>query len=212
MSGADRLGEGPTLGGVRPSVPRLLTSPPAWALAAAVVAALIGGGGGSRWYWTTPGLFLAYAVLWQRRRNAPPPRLPRAAARAAYVVAGLAAGVAYELGLSVDGTGVGGLNPHTTTSFLLLPGYLVPAVLLTLLAVVRYGLDAGQTFFVAAGMCWVEALTVGFGPMLANPWLAAPMLVFYAASYAVYTGAFGPLLVHPAACGPPGPERRPRAG
>ena len=175
----------------------VLTSPLAWVLSATVVAWLIGGDDASRWHWTTPGLFLAYAALWLLRRRRPAPRLPRLAAWAAYVVAGLAAGVVYELGLTVDGTGFGGLHRDTATSFLLLPGYLVPAVCFTLLAVARYGLDARQAFFVAGGMCWMEAITVGGASMIAAPWFAPLAVVFYLASYAVYTGALGLLLVEP---------------
>ncbi len=174
-----------------------MTSPLAWVLVATAVALLIGGDDGSPWHWTVPGLFLGYAGLWLLGRRVPAPRLPRLVAGAAYVVAGLAAGVLFEVGLTVDGTGVGGLHPDTTTSFLLLPGYLVPAVGLTLLAVARYGLDARQAFFVAGGMCWFEALTVGGPSMLAAPWFAPLALVFYVASYAVYTGALGLLLVDP---------------
>jgi hypothetical protein len=162
-----------------------------------VVAFLLGGDGASRWYWTTPALFLAYAALWLVRRRSPGMRLNRLAARAVYLVAGLTAGVVYELGLTVDGTGVGGMHRDTSTSFLLLPGYLVPAVGFTLLAVARYGLDARRAFFVAGGMCWMEALTVGGASMLAAPWFAPLIVALYVASYAVYTGALGLLLIEP---------------
>lgn len=176
----------------------LATSPLAWVLVATVVALLIGGDDdGSRWHWTLPGLFLMYAALWVLGRRTSPPRLPRLAASAAYVVAGLVAGVVFELGLTVDGTGVGGLHPDTATSFALLPGYLLPAVGFTLMAVARYGLDARQAFFVAGGMCWWEALIVGGPSMLAAPWFAPLALVFYVASYAVYNGALGLLLLDP---------------
>lgn len=121
----------------------------------------------------------------------------RLAAGAAYVVAGLATGVVYELGLTVDGSGVGGLHRDTTTSFLLLPGYLMPAVGFTLVAVARYGLDARRAFFVTGGMCWFEALVLGGPSMLAAPWFAPLAVVFYLASYAVYNGALGLLLVEP---------------
>lgn len=186
--------------GLSPSPRRaagVVVSPLAWALAATVVAVLIGGDGGSGWHWTTLGLFLGYTALWLLRRRAPALRLPRLASRAAYVVAGLAAGVVYECGLTVDGTGIGGLHRDTATSFLLLPGYLVPAVGFTLVAVARYGLDARQGFFVAGGMCWMEAITVGGPSMLAAPWFAPLAVVFYVASYAVYNGALGLLLIDP---------------
>ncbi len=180
-------------------ITRAATSPLAWVLVAAAVAMLIGGEDGSRWWWTTPALLVGYAGCWVWRRRVGAPRPPRLVAWTTYVVAGLAAGVVYELGLTVDGTGLGGLHRDTATSFLLLPGYLVPAVGFTLAAVARYGLDARRAFFVAGGMCWAEALLVGGPSMLAAPWAAPLAVMFYLASYAVYNGALGTLLVDPRA-------------
>lgn len=186
-----------TIPEVRRRLPAAATSPLAWVLVATVTSLLIGPDEASPWWWTTPGLLLAYAGLWLLRRHSPAPRLSRAAAVVVYAVAGLAAGAIFEAGLTVDGSGVGGLHEDTLTSYLLLPGYLVPAVAMTLLAVRRFGLDARQTFFVAGGMCWMEALVVGGPSMLAAPWAAPLAVALYVGSYAVYNGALGVLLLDP---------------
>ena len=185
-----------------------LSSPKVWvsiALVMSMVALLEQDPGASPLWWTLPLLFGAYLWAWRRRGRAL--RLSRRAAAATYVVSGLAAGVVYELSLSTDGTGLGGLHADTFTSFLLLPGYLLPAVLFTFWMVRRYGLDQRETFFVAGGMSWYEMLSMGAGYVAATPWVAPVLVAFYVASYAVYNGALGVLLVDPAALWAPTPRR-----
>lgn len=179
-----------------------LTSPATWTGVALALSPLIADGGASRFSWLLPALFASYLVLWfaaerfdLRRRLA----LRGRAAVITYLVLGMAGGVIYELSLTVDGTGLGGLAADTRTSFLLLPGYLVPAVGMTLWLVRRHALDARGLFFVAGIMSWYEMLTVGGSAMLASPLLAPPLAAFYFTSYAVYNGAFGLLLVEPSA-------------
>jgi hypothetical protein len=177
-----------------------LTSPVTWTGVALAISPLITDGGASRFGWLLPALFASYLVLWfsaerfgLRRRLA----LQGGVAVTVYVVMGLAGGVLYELSLTVDGTGIGGLAADTRTSFLLLPGYLIPAVGMTLWLVRRHALDARALFFVAGIMSWYEMLTVGGAAMIASPVLALPLAIFYFASYAVYNGALGLLVVDP---------------
>ncbi len=178
---------------------RWLGSPAAWTWVALVMALLMGSadpGSGRRW-WLIPLLLATYLALWHTREHRP--RVAgRGAAPAVFVAAGLLGGVVYELALDAGG-GVGGLADDAVTSFLLLPGYLVPAVAFALWATHRYGLSVRQVFFLTGAMSWYEATTVGGATMVGAPWLAAPLVAFYVASYAVYVGAIGPLLVDEAA-------------
>jgi hypothetical protein len=105
------------------------------------------------------------------------------------------AGATYELSITVDGTGVGGLHRDTATSFALLPGFLVPAVLLTWLMTRRFALRPAQTFFVGGVLTWYETATVGVTYLLSAPWVAPVLVAFYVASYTVYAGALGVLVV-----------------
>ena len=182
-------------------------SPAAWTWVALVMALLMGTadpGSGRRW-WLIPLLLATYLALWHTRgRRAVV--TGRGLAAAVFVSAGLLGGVAFELGLDAGG-GAGGLDEDALTSFLLLPGYLVPAVAFTWWATRRFGLDARQVFLLAGAMSWYEAATVGGAAMLATPWLAVPLVAFYVASYAVYNGAIGLLLVDAAALH--GPRVRP---
>lgn len=178
-----------------------LTSPVTWTAVALALSPLITDGGASRFGWALPALFASYLVLWVaaerfdlRRRLA----LRGRAAVVTYLVMGALGGIVYELSLTVDGAGIGGLAADTRTSFLLLPGYLIPAVGMTLWLVRRHALDARGLFFVAGIMSWYEMLTVGGTAMLSAPLLALPLAVFYFVSYAVYNGALGLLLVEPA--------------
>jgi hypothetical protein len=197
----------------------LLGSPVAWTLVATATSLLIGSdSGASDLWWLLPGLFAAYLLAWGVRR--------RATGRAAtggftgwsawllHLTAGVAGAVAYEATLSTAPGNFGGLHPDTTTSFALLPGFLVPALALTSWVLWRYALDPRQFFFLTGLVCWWEMLTVGGLPMLTQPWLAPLLVAFYVASYAVYCGAFGPLLVAPGALwsATPRPITRTRIG
>lgn len=182
---------------------RLAADPAVWTSVALATSLLIGAGeGGSSVWWLLPLLLVGHLVLWhtQRRRPLVRGRL----ALATYAAGGLVGGVVYELSLDAGG-GIGGLDPDARTSFLLLPGYLVPAVMFTLWATRRFGLDARQQFFLAGGMSWYEALTVGGTTLVSQPLLAPLLVAFYVASYAVYNGALGMLLVDPRAIHSPAP-------
>jgi hypothetical protein len=150
----------------------------------------------SPFWWTTPLLLGLYLALWLLRARLPRLRPARASTTAAvYLLLGLAAGATYELSITVDGTGVGGFHRDTATSFALLPGFLVPAVLLTWFMTRRFALRPAQTFFVGGVLTWYESVTVGVSYLLSAPWVAPVLVAFYVASYAVYTGALGALVV-----------------
>jgi hypothetical protein len=177
---------------------RRLRDPFWWTLVALAVSLLLSGEpGGSGLVWLLPGLFTAYAVAWGWRRHSPPPRRSPGVAAAVYLGVGACSGVIYELSLSTDGTGYGGLHPDPVTSFLLLPGYLVPALLGTWWMVRRYGLDARRLFFAAGVLSWYEALVSHGATFLVAPWSLLLLGPFFIASYAVYCGAPGLLCVAP---------------
>jgi hypothetical protein len=180
----------------------VLTSPVTWVVAALPLALsplVERDEGASDLWWTTPLLFGLYLLLRLLRHRLPRWHPGRPVAVAVYVVLGLAAGAVYELSLTVDGTGLGGLHADTGTSFLLLPGFLLPAVAFTAWATGRYALDAAQVFAVAGALTWYETLTVGVTYLVSAPYLAPFVVAFYVTSYAVYTGALGALVLDPAA-------------
>ncbi len=182
----------------------LLGSPVVWTLVATATALLIGSdSGASGLWWLLPVLFAAYLLAWDVRRRAagrgPTGRLTGGSAWLVHFVAGIAGAAIYEATLSTAPGNFGGLHPDTATSYALLPGFLVPALTLTSWVLWRYALDARQFYFLTGLVCWWEALTVGGLSMLTQPWLAPLLAAFYVASYAVYCGAFGPLLVAPGA-------------
>ena len=178
------------------------SSPVAWTWTALVVSILFSGSDDAS---DLAGLLLilfgGYLLFWRgahrwgwREKLA----IPRWMAPPLYIGLGVLGGIMYELTLD-GGGGYGGLASDAAASFLLLPGYLVPAVLMTWWMTRRYGFDARQLFFVAGIMAWYEVLTVGLAVMVGVPILAPPLLAFYVASYAVYNGAFGLLVIRPEA-------------
>lgn len=183
---------------------RLVTDPAAWTGAALVTSLLVGADeGASRGWWLLPLLLASQLLLWHTRHRRPLVRGPWPAV-VTYVTGGLVGGVVYELSLDAGG-GIGGLDADAGTSFLLLPGYLVPAVGFTLWATRRFGLDARRQYFLAGCMSWYEAITVGGLALVSQPLLAPLLVAFYVASYAVYNGALGMLVVDPTALHAPAP-------
>lgn len=149
-------------------------------------------------WWLGPILFGGYLVAWTVRDRWELWQPSRTVGSMVYLVMVWVAAVLYELTLSTGGVGsVGGLAEDTRTSFLLLPGYSVPASLFTLWMVRRFGLDARSLFFVAGIMTWYETLTVGTAYLVGAPLLAPIVIAFYLASYAIYNGALGLLIIDP---------------
>jgi hypothetical protein len=149
-------------------------------------------------WWLGPMLFGGYLLAWVARSRWTPWRPSPVVGSVAYLVMTWVAAVLYELTLSTGGgANLGGLAEDTRTSFLLLPGYIVPASLFTLWMTRRYGLDARSLFFVAGIMTWYETLTVGTAYLVGAPLLAPVVIAFYVASYAIYNGALGLLLIDP---------------
>jgi len=174
-------------------------SPAAWTCVALVTALLLGQGeGASRFGWLLPVLFACYLGLWAATRSGRRLPLPHRLAAPLYLLVGGAGAVVYELSLSSGPGGLGGLHPDTGTSFALLPGFAVPALVGTLWLVRRHGLDERDLFFVSGALGVWEAVTVGGPAMVAAPLLAPLLIAFYVASYAVYCGAPGLLVVRPA--------------
>jgi hypothetical protein len=69
-----------------------------------------------------------------------------------------ACGMVYELSLTVDGTGLGGIHPDTRTSFVLAQGDYIMLALITWAAVRWLRLDLTGAFFFAAGVSLTEGL------------------------------------------------------
>lgn len=114
---------------------------------------------------------------------------PRAAA-IAFVVLVWAFGMIYEMSLSVDGTGVGGMHPDTFTSFVLAQGDYLLLALLCLAAVRLLHLGFTGLFWFAAGIALTEGLVftgvlwqVVLSPA---PWAAPAFLAYYFLAYAAF--------------------------
>jgi len=106
-------------------------------------------------------------------------------------------GMCYELGLTIDGTGVGGMHPQTRASFILAQGQYVLMALATLWMVRRWHLGFAGAFWIAAGTSMAEGLIftgVLTATVLGPNWVWSPVLfAYYALAYASFTAL--PLLV-----------------
>lgn len=170
-----------------------------WLAAALVTTLLLGWNGeeASSVAWLNPVLFVvALAVRWHDRRSGRARlTLGRWATTSLFVVAGWAIGMVVELTIAAGGDGFGGMHPDTGPSFVIAQGYYIPAVLLTLWAVRRYGLDERRAFWFAGAMAWWEALTFGVVAMISPAFPLAPILAaYYVATYAL-CGMAGMLVV-----------------
>lgn len=123
-------------------------------------------------------------------------------------------GMVYELSLTVDGTGIGGIHPSTGPSFVLAQGDYVPLALATALIVRRWGLGFREMYLVAAGLSLTEGLifTGVLTQIILSPqavW-APVFLAYYALAYAAFI-AMPVLIVSPAALAVRPPVRVPGA-
>lgn len=170
-----------------------------WLGAALAISLLIGWGGegASTLGWLNPVMLAAVLALRvsDARRGMRRWPMPRWAAVTAFLVTGWAAGMAYELTLSAEGEGFGGMHPETGPSFVIAQGYYVPAVAATWWMVRRYGLDVPRAFAFAGAMAWYEALTVGAASLISPAFVLAPALAaYYVSTYALF-GMAGLLVV-----------------
>jgi hypothetical protein len=111
--------------------------------------------------------------------------LSRRIAPVALVVLSWAFGMAYEMTLTVDGTGIGGVHPDTRASFLLAQGDYILIALATLALVRWLRLDLRLAFFLAAGKSLTEGL-VFTGVLWGAGWSAPLALAYYALAYASF--------------------------
>ncbi len=180
-------------------VRRLIADDRSWLVAALVTTLLLGWNGdeASSIAWLNPLLFVgALAVRWHDRRSGRARlTLGRWATTGMFVIVGWAIGMVVELTIAAGGDGFGGMHPDTGPSFVIAQGYYIPAVLLTLWAVRRYGLDERRAFWFAGAMAWWEALTFGVVAMISPAFPLAPILAaYYVATYAL-CGMAGMLVV-----------------
>jgi hypothetical protein len=123
--------------------------------------------------------------------------LPPPQAALAFVALSWAFGMAYELSLTVDGTGLGGVHPNTAASFLLAqPDYLMIAAA-TLWLIHRWHLGFAGAVLIACGKSLTEGLVftgVLSATLLSPNWPYAPLvLAYYTLAYASFVAL--PLLI-----------------
>ena len=117
----------------------------------------------------------------------------------------------YELSITVDGTGIGGMHPDTRASFVLAQGIYIPLALITVAVVWRWQMGFRDLFFFAFGFSLNEALI--FRPVLLMVLMspAMPLAPVYAGYYAMVYACFialpflivAPASIHGAKLRPP---------
>ncbi len=113
-------------------------------------------------------------------------RLSLPVAALAYVALSLLFGAIYELSLTVDGTGWGGMHPDTRTSFVLAFGDYAMLALACLAAMRWLHLSAAQLFWLAFGASMTEgALFTGVLWQVPLPFLPV-FVAYYALAYATF--------------------------
>lgn len=107
-----------------------------------------------------------------------------------FVLGSWACGMVYELSLTVDGTGLGGIHPDTRTSFVLAQGDYVMLALVMLAAVRWLRLDLHGAFFFSAGVSLTEGLVfmgVIWQVALSPAFIMTPVYVgYYFLAYATF--------------------------
>lgn len=164
----------------------------AWALTTATVS-----GPRSPFWPAEPGLYaLILAGLWAAARGRPLSkglRLPRAVAPFAYVFLVWLFGMIFELTLTVNGQGVGGLHASTIPSFILAQGDYIPIALVSYFVIRRTHASFNEIFFFAGGKSLTEGLI--FTGVLATQadsplfFLAPLTLAYYTLAYASFIAA-----------------------
>ncbi len=137
--------------------------------------------------------------IWAARRFGFASRIAmsRRAAAAAYIVLSWTAAMIYELTLTQNGEGIGGMHPDTTASFLLAQGIYLPAAVTSLMVIRWFRLSFRDVFFFAAGFSLAEGL-IFTGVLLAT--ILSPLVVLSPLTFAYYAFVYGcffamPLLV-----------------
>ncbi len=109
-----------------------------------------------------------------------------ALAALSYVVLSIGFGLIYELSLTVDGSGWGGMHPDTRTSFVLAIGDYAMMALCFVAAIRWFGLTAAQLFWLSFGASMTEG-AVFTGVLWQIPPLWMPLfLAYYGLAYATF--------------------------
>ena len=107
-----------------------------------------------------------------------------------FVLLSWAFGMTYELSLTVDGTGIGGIHPDTRASFLLAQGDYGMIAVVSCLLIRWLHLDFRGAFFLAGGMSLTEGLIFSgvLTEVIASPhvYVAPFFLAYYATVYATF--------------------------
>lgn len=136
------------------------------------------------------GLMALGIMLRERASFGLPLRLSAGWAAWAYVALVWCFGMTYELSLTVNGEGIGGMHQQTLASFLLAQGDYIP-IALTSLAMIHFGrLSFHQVWFFAVGIALTEGLIfmgVLLQTILSPMFFLAPLVLsYYAFVYASF--------------------------
>lgn len=120
-------------------------------------------------------------------------RLPRAVAPFAYVFLVWLFGMIFELTLTVNGEGVGGLHPSTVPSFILAQGDYIPIAIVAYFVIRRTHASFRDVFFFAGGKSLTEGIifTGVLVSQIASPFffLSPLTLAYYTLVYASFIAA-----------------------
>jgi hypothetical protein len=121
-------------------------------------------------------------------------RLPRALAPFAYVFLSWLFGMIFELGLTVNGQGVGGLHASTAPSFILAQGDYIPIALVTYFVIRRTHASFREIYFFAGGKSLTEGIIFS-GALVAQ--IASPFFFLSPLTLAYYTLAYASFIAAP---------------
>jgi hypothetical protein len=149
-------------------------------------------------YWAAElGLYaLILGGMWAATRGRPLAktlRLPRAVAPFAYIFLSWLFGMVFELTLTLNGEGVGGMHAHTIPSFILAQGDYIPIAIVSYFVIRRTHATFREAFFFAGGKSLTEGLvfTGVLATQVASPlfFLAPLTLAYYTLAYASFIAA-----------------------
>ncbi|MBI4928073.1 MAG: hypothetical protein HY835_09930 [Anaerolineae bacterium] len=150
-------------------------------------------------YWPAElGLYtLMLGGMWADARGHPISqfvRLPRVVAPFVYVFLVWLFGMVYELTLTVNGEGVGGLHPSTVPSFLLAQGDYIPIAIVAYFVIRQTHASFKEVFFLAGGKSLTEGIV--FTGVLVSQ-IASPFFFLSPLTLAYYTLAYASFIAAP---------------
>jgi hypothetical protein len=148
-------------------------------------------------FWFSEYILYALMIvgLWANQRYDLRKRIaiPRRLAPAAYIFLNWFFGMVYEMGLTVNGQGIGGVHQETFASFILAQGDYITIAIVSYVLIRKLRLSFREMFFVAGGKSLMEGVFMGvLIATILSPWfILTPTLIGY------YTLAYSSFIALP---------------